>query len=196
MKRRFVMSTGNMGKLAEIRQILAGSDFEIEPQSSFDFEPAEETGATFVENALLKARKAAAETGLAAIADDSGLSVDALDGAPGVYTARFAGEGASDADNIEKLLQELEGFGERGAAFHCVAVVTWPDESREPLVAQGVWRGEIARERAGSAGFGYDPVFFDPGLGKCSAQMTPEEKNSRSHRGQAFRELGKLLEDL
>ena len=194
--RRIVIATGNKGKLAEIRQILKGSDFEIVPQTDFDFEPAEETGDTFLANALLKARRAASETGLIAIADDSGLVVDALGGKPGVYSARYAGANASDEQNVAKLLQSLQDVQEqhRGASFRCVAVVVFPDEEREPLIAEGEWRGRIAKTRRGQGGFGYDPVFLDLELGKCAAEMSADEKNARSHRGQAFRRLGGLLD--
>jgi XTP/dITP diphosphohydrolase len=193
--RRIVIATGNTGKLAEIRQILAGSEFDIVPQAEFDFVPAEETATTFLANALLKARRAASETGLIAIADDSGLVVDALDGAPGVFSARFAGDDASDQQNVEKLLRSMKDVddADRGASFHCVAVVVFPDENRAPLVGEGEWRGSIAGSRCGDGGFGYDPVFFDLALGKCAAEMTADEKNSRSHRGRAFRRLGELL---
>ena len=195
--RRIVIATGNQGKLAEIRQILHGDDVDIVPLSEFDFEPADETGDTFLENALLKARKAASETGLVAIADDSGLMVDAIGGAPGVYSARYAGDNASDEQNVTKLLSKLKGVnGEnRSAAFHCVAVVVFPGEERPPLVAEGEWHGRIAIAASGEGGFGYDPVFFDPDLGKCAAEMTAGEKNARSHRGQAFRQIGMLLTD-
>ena len=195
--RRIVIATGNQGKLAEIRQILHGDDVEIVPLSEFDFEPADETGDTFLENALLKARKAASETGLVAIADDSGLMVDAIGGAPGVYSARYAGDNASDEQNVTKLLSALKGVnGEnRSAAFHCVAVVVFPGEERPPLVAEGEWRGRIASAASGESGFGYDPVFFDPDLGLRAAEMTAREKNARSHRGQAFRQIGMLLTD-
>ena len=187
--RRIVLATGNPGKLVEIRELLDGRDIEIVAQSEFDFSPAEETGATFLENALLKARRAAAETGLIAIADDSGLVVDALDGKPGVFSARFAGEGATDEENVAKLLKSLEGVEQRGASFRCVAVVVFPNENRAPLVSEGEWRGSISKLRHGEGGFGYDPVFFDIELGKCAAEMTAEEKNARSHRGGAFRGL-------
>ena len=193
--RRIVIATSNQGKLAEIRQILHGDNVAIIPQSEFDFEPAEETGDTFLENALLKARKAASETGLVAIADDSGLMVDSLGGAPGVYSARYAGDNASDEQNVTKLLSALQGvnFENRSAAFHCVAVVVFPGEERPPLVAEGEWHGRIATLASGEGGFGYDPVFFDPTLDKRAAEMTAEEKNARSHRGRAFRKLGNLL---
>ena len=192
---RIVMATDNKGKLAEIRQILEGSELDIVPQSDYDFEPAEETGDTFLENALLKARRAAVETGLIAIADDSGLVVDMLGGGPGVYSARYAGDDATDEQNVDKLLQSLQGKDdeERMAAFHCVVVVVFPEERCEPIVAEGKWTGRIAQSRRGEGGFGYDPVFFDPEFGKCAAEMTADEKNARSHRGQAFRRLGGLL---
>ncbi len=187
--RRIVLATGNPGKLVEIRELLDGRDIEIVAQSEFDFLPAEESGATFLENALLKARHAAAETGLTAIADDSGLVVDALDGAPGIFSARFAGDDATDEENVAKLLKSLEGVEQRGASFRCVAVVVFPDENRQPIVGEGEWRGRIATSPCGDGGFGYDPVFFDIELGKCAAEMTAEEKNVRSHRGGAFRGL-------
>ena len=189
------MATGNKGKLAEIRQILEGSELDIVSQSDYDFEPAEETGDTFLENALLKARRAAIETGLTAIADDSGLVVDILGGEPGVYSARYAGDDATDEQNVDKLLQSLQEKDdeERTAAFHCVVVVVFPDEQRAPIVAEGKWTGRIAQSRRGEGGFGYDPVFFDPELGKCAAEMTADEKNARSHRGQAFRRLSNFL---
>lgn len=192
---RVVLATGNQGKLAEIRRILCDSDFIIVAQSEFEFVPAKETGETFQANALLKARHACEQTGLIAIADDSGLSVDALDGRPGVHSARYAGEDASDAQNIDKLLQSMERVAkaQRGAVFHCVAVLVFPDRSTETLIATGEWRGRIAQSRHGDNGFGYDPIFFDPKLGKCAAEMTPSEKQARSHRGQAFRHLAAAL---
>ena len=195
MSERIVMATGNPGKLAEIRELLSGRGLTILPQSAFDFEPAEETGETFLDNAMLKAEKAAEATGLPAIADDSGLAVEALQGAPGVRSARYAGAAATDADNIAKLLAALQGLPEteRAAAFHCVVVAVWPGNARPPLIAEGIWRGRIAVEPAGGGGFGYDPVFVEPVLGCTAAEMTSEQKNARSHRGQAFRELARLL---
>ena len=193
--RRVVMATGNKAKLAEIRPLLDGSGIVVCAQSEFDFIPADETGQTFLENALLKARAAATATGLIAIADDSGLCVDALDGRPGVHSARFAGANATDADNVDKLLQQMQAVDDdrRGAAFHCAAVVVFPEESQDPLIASGEWRGQIAATRSGNSGFGYDPVFVDPQFGKSAAEMTAEQKNARSHRGQAFRQLKDLL---
>lgn len=189
----FVFASTNPGKLAEVERILAGFDIRIVPQSDFGIEAAVEDGKTFVENALIKARHAATASGLPAIADDSGLVVDALDGAPGVHSARFAGNAATDGDNIDKLLHELEGIADerRTAAFHCAAVLVPPDAG--PIIAEGRWSGTIAHARQGTAGFGYDPVFLDGRTGHCAAELTPEEKNSRSHRGLAFRRLADAL---
>lgn len=188
------MASGNRGKLREIARILADLNFTVVPQSDFAVSEADETGDTFVANALIKAKHAAAATGLPAIADDSGLAVDALQGRPGVYSARYAGEDANDTANIDKLLHELSEVADpdRGATFHCAACFVTPD-SDDALVAQGSWRGSIARERSGDGGFGYDPVFIDAASGITSAQLTAEEKNQRSHRGKALAELARLL---
>jgi XTP/dITP diphosphohydrolase len=188
------MASGNRGKLREIARILADLDFTVVPQSDFNVSEADESGDTFVANALIKARHAAAVTGLPAIADDSGLAVDALQGRPGVFSARYAGPAASDAANIDKLLLELEQVDDanRGATFHCVACFVTPD-SDDALIAEGSWSGSIARQRIGEGGFGYDPVFIDAELGVTSAQLTAEEKNQRSHRGKALAELARLL---
>ena len=190
------MASSNAGKLREIRRILSDFGVAILPQSEFGIGDADETGSTFTENALLKARHASGATGLAAIGDDSGLAVDALGGRPGVYSARYAGPGASDDDNIDKLLDELADVPDAGraAAFHCVACLVMPDAA-EPLVAEGVWHGSILREQVGQGGFGYDPVFFDPEAGRSSAELSPDEKDRRSHRGQAFRELARLMHE-
>jgi len=197
MKRgaRIVIATGNRCKLAEIRSMLADVDVEILPQSEFGIAGADETGETFLDNALLKARHAAANTGLPSIADDSGLAVDALNGRPGVHSARFAGDDSTDQANVSKLLQELAGVedNDRGAAFHCAAVLVFPDESREAVIAGGEWRGEILREPRGENGFGYDPVFYDAALGKAAAEMSATEKNNCSHRGRAFATLAELI---
>lgn len=189
------MASGNAGKLREISALLKGLGIEVVAQSDLGVADVDETGATFSENSLLKARHAAAETGLAAIADDSGLIVDALDGAPGVYSARYAGPDASDDQNITKLLAALGGTTEqhRGAAFHCVASFVLPDGS-PPLLAEGVWRGSILMARQGDGGFGYDPIFLDPESGRSSAELTNAEKNARSHRGKALRMLITLIE--
>lgn len=187
------MATGNPGKVREIARLLEGLGVEIVAQSEFGLEDADETGTTFAENSLIKARHAACATGLAAIADDSGLSVDALDGAPGVYSARYGGPDGDDQKNNDKLLVELEGVSDRGASFRCVATYVMPDES-EPLVAEGVWRGEILRAPRGHGGFGYDPLFFVPECSCSSAELSADEKNARSHRGQALRKLVQMLE--
>lgn len=194
---KVVLASGNPGKVKEIADIFAGLDIQLAPQSEFNVESPAETGTTFVENALLKARFAAAATGLPALADDSGIVVDVLDGRPGVYSARYAGETASDSANVDKLLDELSDITEedRGAGFHCAAVLVFPDEKKEPVVTEAVWRGLILRRREGQGGFGYDPVFLDPDIGKTGAQMTREQKNRVSHRGQAFRQLRKILQD-
>lgn len=189
------MASGNRGKLREIARLLANLDMTVVPQSELGVSDADETGDTFEANALIKARHAAAVTGLPAIADDSGLAVDALDGRPGVFSARYSGPGATDASNIDKLLQELDGVpdAERGATFHCVACFVEPDSDRA-LIAHGSWRGRIAAARQGDGGFGYDPVFIDDDLGVAAAELSAEEKNRRSHRGKALAELVRLLE--
>ena len=191
---RIVLASGNPGKVREIRRILGEFGVEIVPQTELGVGDADETGSSFVENALIKARHAADLTGLPAIADDSGLVVDALDGRPGVYSARYAGVRASDDDNIEKLLHELRGLPDdkRTAAFHCCAVYVSADNSTS-LVAEGRWQGRILGERRGSGGFGYDPVFFDPECGRSAAELGPELKNARSHRGKALAALAEML---
>ncbi len=191
---KIVMASSNAGKIREIARILEDLGAEIVPQSEFGVSDADETGTTFVENALIKARHAADATGLPAIADDSGLSVDALDGAPGVYSARYAGSDASDEDNNRKLLEALDGVAaeDRGAAFHCVACFVTPGED-EPLIASGEWRGSMLEAPRGDGGFGYDPLFLDPESGVASAELTAEQKNARSHRGKALRRLHELL---
>jgi len=193
LPQRIVMATGNPGKIRELARLLDGLGVEIVAQSEFGVTDAEETGATFAENSLIKARHAAEATGLPAIADDSGLSVDALDGAPGVYSARYAGDGGDEANN-DKLLAALDGVEDRGAAFHCVATYVAPGE--EPLVARGEWRGEILHERSGDGGFGYDPLFLftEEGYaasGRSFAELTPEDKAAVSHRGRALTELAR-----
>ena len=186
------MASSNAGKIREIASMLEGLDVEVVAQTTLGVTDADETGSTFAENSLLKARHAAEATGLPAIADDSGLAVDALDGAPGVYSARYAG-GAGDEANNDKLLVALEGTEDRGAAFHCVATFVEPDGG-EPLVTAGEWRGSILHARQGDGGFGYDPLFFVSDCKCSSAELTPEQKNARSHRGQALRKLVELIE--
>lgn len=193
--RRWVLASGNAGKLAEIAALLGDAGVQVVPQTRFAVEPAEETAVTFIENALIKARHAARLTRLPALADDSGLAVDALDGAPGVRSARFAGERSSDAANVKRLLEALDGVPEprRGACFYCVLVALRSPDDPAPVVAQGQWRGRIASAPAGSGGFGYDPVFFDPKLGVTAAQMPREVKNRVSHRARALRRLSRTL---
>ncbi len=186
------MATGNPGKIREIARMLEDLDIEVVAQSEFGVADADETGTTFIENSLIKAQHAVDATGLPAIADDSGLAVDALDGAPGVYSARYA-DGAGDEANNDKLLAALEGVADRGAAFHCVATFIDPDDP-EPLIAEGVWRGEILHARQGDGGFGYDPLFLVPECGCSSAELDSDDKNARSHRGQALRKLVALIE--
>ncbi|MDD1612359.1 MAG: RdgB/HAM1 family non-canonical purine NTP pyrophosphatase [Methylococcaceae bacterium] len=190
---KIVLASGNPGKIREIQAMLA--DHPIVPQSDLSISDAEETGTTFVENAIIKARHAALHSGLPAIADDSGLVVDALDGAPGVYSARYAGHGSSDQDNLQKLLKELDGLPEtqRAARFICVLVFMQHAADPTPIIAQGVWEGRILNDPAGSNGFGYDPVFWVPTHHCASAELSPEVKNSLSHRGQALRSLTATL---
>jgi len=194
---RIVLASSNPGKIREIADLFADLSVMIVPQSEFEIESPEETGATFVENALLKARHAARHTGLPAMADDSGISVDTLNGRPGVYSARYAGVTATDEQNVDKLLDELATVADadRGAGFHCAAVLVFPDEESEPLVVEAVWRGFVLQQRQGRGGFGYDPVFYDAAAGKAGAQMSREEKNAVSHRGKAFRQLKVLLQN-
>ncbi len=189
-----VMASGNPGKTAEISALLAHLEVRVVPQSEFGVSAADESGATFADNAVIKAKHAAAATGLPAIADDSGLCVDVLDGRPGVRSARYAGEDASDDSNIDKLLAELDGVREhdRNAEFQCVACFVYSEDA-EPLLANGRWRGRILKARSGNGGFGYDPVFFDPELGKSAAELSADEKNASSHRGKALRALADLL---
>jgi XTP/dITP diphosphohydrolase len=194
LPKKIVMASGNAGKLAEIRRLLDGLAVEVIAQSELGVSDADETGVTFAENSLLKARHAADATGLPAIADDSGIAVDALDGRPGVYSARYAGENATDDENLDQLLEETADVRDedRGAAFHCVATFVVPGEA-SALVAEGVWRGSLLRARQGDGGFGYDPIFLDLETGLSSAQLTPAQKNARSHRGQALRALVRQL---
>jgi XTP/dITP diphosphohydrolase len=191
---RVVLATGNAGKAREIGALLGPSGIEVLSQAEFGLEPADETGATFIENALIKARHAAAGSGLPAIADDSGLVVDALDGAPGIHSARYAG-GGGDAANVARLLAALEGVPEaaRSARFVCIAVFLRHAADPLPLVCHGLWEGRIATAPRGAGGFGYDPVFLPRGETRTAAELAPEEKNRCSHRGRAFAELRHLL---
>jgi len=189
--KQIVLASNNPGKVREIGQMLADLDLEVLPQSAFKIEEVEETGLSFVENAILKARHAAANSGLPAIADDSGLEVDALNGAPGIYSARYAGAGATDTQNLQKLLADLEKVPQeqRTARFQCLLVYMRHAQDPTPRIYQGTWEGRITFEPRGESGFGYDPVFFVPSHNCTSAELAPEVKNALSHRGQALRQL-------
>lgn len=190
-----VLASNNPGKLREFNMLLAGMGFETLPQAQFAVTEVAETGLSFVENAIIKARHAAAASGMPALADDSGLEVDALDGAPGIYSARFAGVGASDSENLNKLLDALRDvpLHERGARFRCVIVCMRNAHDPMPIIAQGTWEGRILSAPVGANGFGYDPVFFVPTHGCSSAELDPAVKNTLSHRGQALRALQHAL---
>jgi XTP/dITP diphosphohydrolase len=194
--KRLVLASGNAGKLEEFRGLLADADFDVRAQAEFGMPDAEETGLTFVENALLKARHACRATGLPALADDSGICVDALDGAPGLYSARYAGVHGDAAANIDKLLAALDGVPEaaRGARFVCVLALLRHPLDPQPIVVEGSWRGRILHARRGSGGHGYDPVFLDPMRGMTAAEMPLAEKNRISHRGQAMARLRARLQ--
>lgn len=189
-----VLASGNAGKVREF-QALLGPEWRVRPQSEFGVGPVEETGDTFIANALLKARHAARLTGLPALADDSGLEVDALGGEPGVRSARYAGSGADDAANNGRLLAALDGVpdAQRTARFRCVLVWVEGPDDESPLVAEGAWEGRILPAPRGSGGFGYDPLFLDPGTGLAAAELDPDAKNARSHRGRALARLRSLL---
>jgi XTP/dITP diphosphohydrolase len=189
--KQVVLASSNPGKVREINELLANLALNVVPQSEYGVTDAEETGLTFVENAILKARNAALHTGLPAIADDSGIEVDALNGAPGIYSARYAGTGAGDRANLEKLLAELAGVPEekRTARFQCLMVYLRHAHDPVPLICQGTWEGRILLAPRGDNGFGYDPVFYVPTHDCSSAELPPEIKNTLSHRGQALRNL-------
>ena len=193
-----VLASGNAGKLAELRELLAGSGHTLRAQSEFGIADAEETGLTFVENALIKARHAAAASGLPALADDSGLCVDALGGAPGLYSARYGGVHGDSARNIARLLGELRGVPDaaRTARFHCALVLLRSAEDARPLIAEGSWEGRILGEPRGDRGFGYDPVFLDPENDLSAAELDPAIKNAISHRGRALAALRLRLPEL
>jgi XTP/dITP diphosphohydrolase len=188
---KIVLASGNRGKVREFNQLFAGLGIEVVPQTEYDVPEIEETGLTFVENAILKARNAAAHTGLPAVADDSGLEVDALQGAPGIYSARYAGVGASDEQNLTKLLNALGELpqAQRTARFQCLLVYMAHELDPTPLICQGTWDGVITSAPQGENGFGYDPVFWVPQHECTAAQLSAEEKNRLSHRGQALQKL-------
>jgi XTP/dITP diphosphohydrolase len=188
---KLVIATSNKGKLAEMQPMLAEFGFDAVPQSTFGFADAEETGSTFVENALLKARNACRQTGLPALADDSGLIIDALDGAPGLISAHYAGTHGDSVGNIEKVLAEMAAKDNpvRSARFYCCIVLLKHAEDPQPIIAEGVWHGEILDAPVGENGFGYDPIFWDPELKQSAAQVPAELKNRISHRGRALQQL-------
>ena len=193
---RIVLASGNKGKLAELRELFGDLGISLIAQGELGVDDADETGLTFVENALLKARHAAAVTGLPALADDSGLIVDALDGAPGLYSARYAGSPTDDATNNAKLLHDLRDVPSerRSARFHAVLVLLRHPADPQPLIAEGSWEGRIIDAPRGSNGFGYNPVFLDPRHGLSAAEMAPDLKNRISHRAQALSKLRALLQ--
>ncbi len=197
MSRKIVLASSNVGKVREFNELLDGSGIEVVPQTVYGVPDIEETGLTFVENAILKARNAALHTGLPAIADDSGLEVDALDGAPGIYSARYAGAGASDEANLRKLLEALKDTPDeqRGARFQCLMVHMRHGADPTPRIVQGTWEGSILHTPCGDNGFGYDPIFLVPEQQCSSAELAPEVKNRFSHRGQALRRLIALLRE-
>lgn len=192
-KQKIVMASNNAGKLKEFASLLGEIGLDVRPQGEFDVPEAEEPFGTFVENALAKARHAARLTGLPALADDSGVCVNALGGAPGVYSARYAGEPKSDANNNARLIAELAAHADKSAYYYCVLVYVRHADDPQPVIADGLWKGEIIDQPRGQGGFGYDPYFLLPALGKTAAEFTAAEKNAVSHRGQALRALvGKL----
>ena len=193
MTQRLILASNNAGKLKEFAQLLAPIGFELHPQGDFDVPEAEEPFGTFVENALAKARHASRLTGLPALADDSGVCVNALGGAPGVYSARFAGEPKSDARNSEKLVADLANHADKSAYYYCVLDYVRHADDPQPVIADGSWAGEIIAVPRGANGFGYDPHFLIPLLGKTTAELEPAVKNAHSHRGQALRALVEKL---
>jgi XTP/dITP diphosphohydrolase len=191
VSKKIVLATGNKGKVKELARMLSGLGIEVLPQSEFDVAEVAETGSTFVENAIIKARHAAKQTGLPAIADDSGLAVNALGGEPGVYSARYSGDQATDKSNITKLLSVMADVpkAKRQAKFLCVLVYMRHGDDPTPIICQGEWCGEITTEQQGENGFGYDPVFWVKEQNCSSAQLSPEQKNAFSHRGKALKLL-------
>lgn len=195
---KIILATGNLNKVREISASLKGSSIEIMPQSMFNVPDADETGTTFVENAIIKARNCAAHTGEAAMADDSGIEVDALGGAPGVHSARYSGEHANDDKNTALLLRNMEDVpdGKRTARYWCVMVYMRSASDPTPIICQASWEGVIIREKRGTNGFGYDPVFLIPELGKTAAEVSLEVKNSMSHRAKAIKMMTERLREI
>ncbi|MCC7546700.1 MAG: RdgB/HAM1 family non-canonical purine NTP pyrophosphatase [Burkholderiales bacterium] len=188
-----VLASSNAGKISELRNLFEGLGIEVVPQSHYGVSEAEEPHPTFVENALAKARHAARHTGLPALADDSGICVHALRGAPGVHSARFGGEPRSDTRNNAHLLETMAHLKDRRAHYYCVLVLLRHEHDSEPLIAEGAWHGEILHAPRGDGGFGYDPLFLDPLLGRTGAELPLEEKRRVSHRGQALRALAERV---
>jgi len=193
MTQRLILASNNKGKLKEFNELLSTVGFSVHAQGEYDVPEADEPFHTFVENALQKARHASRITGLPALADDSGVCVNALGGAPGVYSARFAGEPKSDARNNEKMIVELAKHEDKSAYYYCVLVFVRHADDPQPIIADGRWNGVMVDTPRGEGGFGYDPYFFIPALGKCAAELAPEQKNALSHRGQALRALVEKL---
>jgi len=190
--KKIILATSNLGKVRELNSMLEGH-YNVVSQIDMKVAEVPETGASFIENALIKARNASSQSQLPALADDSGLVVDALNGEPGVYSARYAGENATDEDNIVKLLSLMGNEDNRGASFWCAMVFVRYDNDPEPIIVEKSWKGQILRELKGKNGFGYDPIFYLPKLNCTSAQLSAEEKNRQSHRGQALQEILKHL---
>ena len=190
--KKIILATSNLGKVRELNSMLEGQ-YNVVSQIDMKVEEVPETGASFIENALIKARNASSQSQLPALADDSGLVVDALNGEPGIYSARYAGENATDEDNIVKLLSCMDNEDDRGARFLCAMVFIRYASDPEPIIVEKSWEGEILRELKGKNGFGYDPIFYLPELNCTSAQLSAEEKNRKSHRGQALQEILKHL---
>ncbi|RZT09052.1 XTP/dITP diphosphohydrolase [Duganella sp. CF402] len=193
MTQRLILASNNKGKLKEFNELLSTVGFDVRAQGEFDVPEADEPFHTFVENALQKARHASRLTGLPALADDSGVCVNALGGAPGVYSARFAGEPKSDARNNEKMIAELARHQDKSAYYYCVLVFVRHPDDPQPIIADGRWNGVMVDTPRGDGGFGYDPYFYIPSLGKCAAELSADEKNALSHRGQALRALVEKL---
>ncbi len=192
--KKLVIASNNPGKLREIKELLAPLNIEVVPQSAFNISDADEPHANFMDNALNKARHASRFSGLPALADDSGICVDVLNGGPGVLSARYAGEPKSDERNNLKLLQVLHSATDRKAHYYCVLVLVRRADDPQPLVTEAQWQGEILTEPRGKGGFGYDPLFYLPQLGKTAAELPPEVKNQISHRGQALKQLAAMLQ--
>lgn len=193
---KIILASKNAGKLKEIRNLLSDLPIELISAIELDIPDVEETGKTFIDNAIIKARNAAKHTGMPALADDSGLAIDALDGAPGIFSARYAGENATDIDRIQKVLRELKNVPDekRGAQFHCAIVLVRNADDKSPLICEGIWPGSILHKPQGNNGFGYDPIFYVPSKDCSSAELDPDLKDAISHRGLALAEFRKKID--